>query len=324
MAVTSQNGYLANDPSITSVYTVPGVEKAKFRFRTGDTAVVLCEFIRRYNLEVAPIDGPVLDDWSFAERPIRGSSTELSNHASGTAVDLNAIDHPLGHYGTFSTAELAALRRLLSFFEGVLRWGGDYTGRKDEMHVEINADWPAVTRVANKIRSLAATPAATLPDVGGDIGKLYVYLGGGRSALGAPLPGGELIVGVNGRRRDFEHGAIWWRPDLGAAAVYGDILYVAYAGLGWETGVLGFPTTSEASCSLGRGRYNFFEHGGCWWTAETGAHAVYGDILTAWAAAGYETTIGYPVDDEHDVPGGRAQTFEHATLTWVGGKVTQS
>ncbi|MFC7613926.1 peptidoglycan-binding protein [Actinokineospora soli] len=71
--------------------------------------------------------------WAF--RPIAGTNV-LSNHASGTAIDLNAPTHPQGKFGTVPghlrddiTAKAASLG---------LRWGGNFTGsRVDEMHFEV-------------------------------------------------------------------------------------------------------------------------------------------------------------------------------------------
>lgn len=61
----------------------------------------------------------------------------LTGNSSGTALDLNAPQHPLGQVGTFTNAQERAIHRILEDFPQV-RWGGDYWGRKDEMHFEIN------------------------------------------------------------------------------------------------------------------------------------------------------------------------------------------
>jgi hypothetical protein len=167
-------------------------------------------------------------------------------------------------------------------------------------------------------------PDLTLPPkldpdaaVAGLIGEHYRnQLGGSTGRLGRPASQELPILGGQARRVDFEFGAIWWSGPTGAHEVHGDILKVAYAGLRWEEGPLGLPLTDELVCPDGRGRYNAFQGGLAYWTPETGAHAVYGDIAKAYAAAGWERDLGYPVDDEHDVEGGRAQTFERGSLTW--------
>lgn len=173
MSAYSQNGYTANDRSVIASYTVPGTT-LRIALRKGDVSVVLLEYLRRYHLEVESLDNVPQDLWGYAERTIRGSSTELSNHASGTAADCHASAHPLGVAGTMTpAAKLAAVRRLVDSFEGVLRWGGDYGtparggvagSRVDEMHIEINAGPADVARLASKIRTgtvAAAAPNAT-------------------------------------------------------------------------------------------------------------------------------------------------------------------
>lgn len=99
-------------------------------------APILVNFTLQFHNTVEPIDKGQLDDWGYAYRPIRGTTVHLSNHASGTAIDLNATKHPLGASGTFTKAQEAKIRELCKTFG--LRWGGDYEVRKDEMHFEIN------------------------------------------------------------------------------------------------------------------------------------------------------------------------------------------
>lgn len=149
---TSQNGYSANDRSVIASYTVPGSTR-QLSMRKGDVSVVLLDIAAWIHAHVAPIDTGILDDWGYAERTIRGSSTTLSNHASGTAIDIDATRHPLGVTGTWTAAAKSAIHGRLVFYEGVIRWGEDYTGRLDGMHFEINANAAAVQRIANKIRA---------------------------------------------------------------------------------------------------------------------------------------------------------------------------
>ena len=67
---------------------------------------------------------------------VRGTTDKLSNHASGTAIDLNATKHALGKIGTFPAEKVPMIRALARKYG--LFWGGDYQNRKDEMHFEIN------------------------------------------------------------------------------------------------------------------------------------------------------------------------------------------
>ncbi|WP_309229671.1 hypothetical protein [Blastococcus sp. TML/M2B] len=70
--------------------------------------------------------------------------------------------------------------------------------------------------------------------------------------------------------------------------------------------------TSELPTGDGIGRFNHFERGSIYWTSETGAHPVAGEIRDTWAALGWENSeLGYPTTDEYAVPdGGRVQEFE--------------
>lgn len=151
MTARSQNGWSANDRSLIASFTVPGTS-TRIALRKGNCSVVLLDFLDWFNREIEPLDGGTLDDWGYAERPIRGSTTTLSNHASGTAADMNAVRHGLGRVGTFTAAQTAKIRAKLAEYDGVLRWGGNYAGRKDEMHVEVNAGAAAVKREADRIR----------------------------------------------------------------------------------------------------------------------------------------------------------------------------
>jgi len=156
----SQNGWPIDPPR--RARTVPGTN-TRIVVADGPAGDVLLHVASRFDAIVEDIDtaaGGVLDDWGYAHRPIAGTSV-WSNHASGTAIDLNATRHPQGKRGTFSVAQVAAIRTILSGVDGVVRWGGDYTGRSvDEMHFEINADAGRVAAVAARLAGNPAPPPA--------------------------------------------------------------------------------------------------------------------------------------------------------------------
>lgn len=162
MAVTSQNGWSAPGRSVIATYTVPGTT-LRIPLRKGDASVVLLDFLARYHREVESLYHNPQDLWGYADRVIRGSSSTVSNHASGTAVDHRAVDHPLGARGTFTAREEAALDRLLGSYDGVIRHGKDYAGRADPMHAELVGSAAAVKRVADRIRSGARPSAPVAP-----------------------------------------------------------------------------------------------------------------------------------------------------------------
>ena len=137
MTLTSANGWTASkDPDAIDIksYTVPGT-KVKLRCAQG-CAPLLVTFAAEFNQHIEPIDKGPLDDWGYCYRNVRGSTDKLSNHSSGTAIDLNASQHPLGHAGTFTPMQTVLIKALANKYG--LRWGGDYLHRKDEMHFEID------------------------------------------------------------------------------------------------------------------------------------------------------------------------------------------
>jgi len=133
---TSQNGWIASkvraDIGIES-FLIPGT-KVKLACNK-DVAPLLVGFSAEFHQLIEPIDEGGLDDWGYCYREVRGSTTALSNHSSGTAIDLNATKHPLGKAGTFPLEKVPMIQALAKKYS--LTWGGDYRGRKDEMHFEV-------------------------------------------------------------------------------------------------------------------------------------------------------------------------------------------
>ena len=93
----SQNGWPASKDQKKigiKVFKVKGTDR-KMRLQK-DAGVILTAFAAEFHAQVEPIDDGVFDDWAYAYRDVRGSDSVLSNHSSGTAIDLNATKHPLG------------------------------------------------------------------------------------------------------------------------------------------------------------------------------------------------------------------------------------
>ena len=136
MTITSQNGWTASkvrsEIGIES-FTIPGT-KVKLACAKA-VAPLLVGFAAEFHELIEPIDEGSLDDWGYCFRQVRGDAVNLSNHSSGTAIDLNATQHPLGKVGTFPIEKVPMIRALAKKYG--LIWGGDYRNRKDEMHFEI-------------------------------------------------------------------------------------------------------------------------------------------------------------------------------------------
>lgn len=153
-------------------------------------------------------------------------------------------------------------------------------------------------------------------EVHGAIRDKWSALGWESGDLGYPITGERATADGVGRYNHFQHGSIYWTPETGAQAVMGAI-HDKWADTGWESGILGYPTTDERTTPDGIGRYNHFEEGSIYWTPSTGAHAVHGAIHSKWSDLGWENSeLGYPISDEYEVAGGRQSDFEGGSLRW--------
>lgn len=171
---TSQNGWPASSSKAaigivdaiapgTSVNFPQGV-------KNGDVKTVLMYVAQQFNETVEKLkDGTC---WGYDYRPIAGSKT-YSNHASGTAVDFNADQHPQGKHGTFSAKQVSAIQEIIKYCDGAVRWGGSYSGTVDEMHFEINTNAAGVAKLAVKIQGHASGNPTnpTLLTVDGELGE---------------------------------------------------------------------------------------------------------------------------------------------------------
>ncbi len=77
--------------------------------------------------------------------------------------------------------------------------------------------------------------------------------------------------------------------------------------------------SDEMALPDGRGRCRDFENGSIYWTPETGAHEVHGEIRVHWAQIGGVRAFGYPLTDESGCPDGigRYNHFERGSIYWT-------
>ena len=146
---TSQNGWPAHpDPEVVKLVrmTIPlrSGKSVTLPLRA-EIAPALVEMIRWWDATVEPVNPG--DTGSYSYRPIRGYS-QISNHASGTAIDINGSQHKLGARGTVSPEIATAISAKAKSLG--LRWGGNYRNRADEMHFEVNAPPPAAAVAASE------------------------------------------------------------------------------------------------------------------------------------------------------------------------------
>lgn len=146
---SSYNGWPADrNPDVIDV--------GDFRYRNrpfpagvkrGDVAVVFTYLVNALATRVEPFnDGYGM--WGFNYRANVNNPSSLSCHASGTAIDWRAPDHPNGVSGTFTAAQYAEIGQILQELDSVVRHLRGY----DEMHFEIRGSAAQVKAVADKIR----------------------------------------------------------------------------------------------------------------------------------------------------------------------------
>jgi hypothetical protein len=149
--LTSHNGWPASkDQAEIGIksYPVPGTA---IKLRCAEAvAPLLIGLAAEFHELIEPLDVGSLDDWGYCYRPIRGQTAKLSNHSSGTALDLNASRHPLSKVGTFPSEKVPMIRALAKKWGCI--WGGDYRSRKDEMHFEIAISAAKVEALIKKIQ----------------------------------------------------------------------------------------------------------------------------------------------------------------------------
>lgn len=97
-------------------------------------------------------------------------------------------------------------------------------------------------------------------------------------------------------------------------------IFMKWQDLGGEHSFLGRPIQPETFCPDQHGVYVHFQGGSIYWTPETGAQIVYGEIRNKWSAMGWERSLlGYPTTDELPTPDGvgRFNHFQGGSIYWT-------
>lgn len=103
-----------------------------------DAAPILLWVATKFHASVASLDTPPLAVWGYNYRPALQGNGALSDHASGTAIDLRSDKFPVGTEN-MNLKQRLAVRRILKRCDGLVIWGGDYksAASKDQMHFAI-------------------------------------------------------------------------------------------------------------------------------------------------------------------------------------------
>lgn len=164
------------------------------------------------------------------------------------------------------------------------------------------------------------------------ISSKYLSLGGESGYLGKPQKdsGYDLNPDGIGWRREYEHGSIYWHPEVGAHAVTGAI-YVLWGDPkrnksregGWEQGPLGYPLTDEMPTQDRVGAFCHFQRGSIYHCQalppDKRTFRVQGIVRDIWAREGWERSkYGYPTSDTDVRQDGLTHfgEFQHGVIEW--------
>lgn len=167
--MTAVNGWpvLTVRSTLLHTWELPGTGR-RLTMRHGSAGLILAHLAMRFDGGIEPLDGPgadPVDDGAYAYRPITNGTT-YSQHATGTAMDLNWRRHPYGVPAarTFTRPQIDLIHRWLAHRYTVpntgaraVVWGGDWpshpgsTAHPDAMHFELAVGLPAAERLARRL-----------------------------------------------------------------------------------------------------------------------------------------------------------------------------
>ena len=137
----SDNGWDVITSQSSPKLTVIRLAKSGIPLRLNKEAARLLAYVAlQFDQNVSPLKDNnkpgFQDEGGYNYRKMENSNV-YSNHASGTAIDLNWQSFPMFRR-KMSSKQVAACRAIVAECEGLVRWGGDYRPtRVDQMHFEV-------------------------------------------------------------------------------------------------------------------------------------------------------------------------------------------
>ena len=184
------------------------------------------------------------------------------------------------------------------------------------------SDEKALPRLGGAVQSFEGghvywSPAGGAQAIRGDIAMRWASLGWENSWLGYPLTP-QKTLSDGGLVQSFEGGHIY-SSGTGGTQPVSISMASRWATLGWETGVLRYPTGIEKRLRDG-GAVQSFEGGTLYRNPAGQTQPVRGGILTWWAGRGWEnSSFGYPTTGEKGGlrASGSVQSFENGAVYWT-------
>ena len=160
-----------------------------------------------------------------------------------------------------------------------------------------------------QIRAVAQEQVAQLSSADPSVVRAFASFAGSYAAMTGAATSGVTVAG-QGYFQRFTYGVAYWTASAGVQFV-GDPVLSAWGTTGWQDGPMGYPLTAGAYGPDGS-RHQIFQGGIAYWSSTTPVSFLRGDILNAWADAGWESSSwGLPVSNEEPVAGGSLQRFQH-------------
>ena len=192
---------------------IPGVPTRSLKLRR-EVLPLFLALAKDYHDTIEPIDVGTLDDWSYSYRDARYSSS-WSDHASGTAIDLNASKEGwlgMNNYKWWSAPSRYRAAQALKARYEVVMWGGSkdfggdyYNGSTvDWMHWAIKPG-VSLTQVQEVIRRLGidenGVRSGSTPKVDKRIAKLQRQRRRTRAKIREKKEAGESYAGLPSRTK---------------------------------------------------------------------------------------------------------------------------
>lgn len=146
--------------------------------------------------------------------------------------------------------------------------------------------------------------------------------GGVHGVLGYPTGAVRTSADKKSRYQNYEKGRIYVRDGV-AVEIHGAV-FTLHESIGGVYGPLGYPANDLGAAGDGRGKQQWFQKGMVFYTPTTGAHALWGDILSRYANnGGVKGFLRYPTSEAIAVGDGKGTyaTFERGRIydTATGG-----
>ncbi len=131
--------------------------------------------------------------------------------------------------------------------------------------------------------------------------------------LGAPAKKYYYASSSSGYIQEYQAGMIMYSPAIGTAfEMHGSIWN--YFKSFTRKSELGYLISDEINAGAAGARKSLFQKGGIYWSGGTGARAVTGQMYLDYEGHGEFKWIGLPSGEMQNIPGGRQQVFQRASL----------